>query len=107
MKEFKGIIEGNSEVRLISSMFSLYFHYSIYVFNTEGISGSPDRKLLKQSLAYAAQLVSAHKPFPMLQHRKGHKGICALVQFQERDHVVILLQDQTFPKLLVSSMHIL
>lgn len=69
-------------------MFSLYFHYGIYVFNAEGISESPDRKLLKQSLAYAAQLVSAHKPFSMLQHRGGHRGTCALVQFQETAHVM-------------------
>lgn len=89
MKEFKGVMEGNSEARLISSMFLLYFHYSIHVFNTEGLSGSSDRKLLKQSLVYAAQLVSAHKPFLMLQHRRGHRGTCALVQFQETAHVMI------------------
>lgn len=56
------------ESRLISSIFSLYFHCGIYVFDTERLSGSSNRKLLKQSLAYAAQLVSAHKSFIMLQH---------------------------------------
>lgn len=67
MKELKGVMEGNSVPRLISSTSSLYFHYSIYVFNTEGIRGSPD---IKQSLAYAAQLISAHIPFSTLQHRR-------------------------------------
>lgn len=47
MNEYNGIIGENSEVKLISPVFSLYFHCSINVFSTEGQSGSPDRKLEK------------------------------------------------------------
>lgn len=82
-------MEGNSEIKLVSSMFSLYFHCSIYVFNTEGLRGALTEELLKQSPAYAALLVSAHKPCSMLQRRRGHNGTRALVQFQERARVMI------------------
>lgn len=88
-------------------MFSLYFHYGIYVFNAEGISESPDRKLLKQSLAYAAQLVSAHKPFSMLQHRGGTQGHMCVGTVPGDSSCYELLRGHIFTKLLVSSVHIL
>jgi len=83
-------MERNPEVRLISSMFSLYFHYSIYVFNTEEISGSPDRKLLKQSICCicCTFCFCTQTPFSVAA-QEGHRGTCALVQFQGRAHVMI------------------
>lgn len=60
VKKFKSIMEGNSNIKLVSTMFSLCSHWSIYVFNTEGLSGALTEGLLKQSPAYAARL-GAHK----------------------------------------------
>lgn len=107
MKQFKGIMEGILESRLISSIFSLYFHYGIYVFNTEGLSGSSDRKLLKQSLAYAAQLVPAHKSFFMSQHGRDTQGHMCIGTVPRDSSCYDLPQGHIFTKLLASSMHIL
>lgn len=72
-------------------MFSLHFCYCIYAFIIVGLSGSPDRKLLKQSLILATQLISA-TPFQYCSIEGGTRA-CILAQLQERAHLIIDYND--------------
>lgn len=106
MKKFKGIMEGNSEIKLVSSMFSLYSHWSIYVFNTEGLSGALTEELLKQSPAYAAQLTSTQTLLAAAA-QEGTQGHTCIGTGPGESSWYDLLQDQIFTKLLVSFVYIL